>query len=445
MYRKVLDKMKIWKEKRDRKPLLLWGARQVGKTWLLKEFGRSEFERMIYLNFETDRQLPALFADSLHPEQVIMSLEFYIGRKIDSLKDLLIFDELQRCPGALLSLKYFHENRPDIAICGAGSLLGVSLNEEGFPVGKVDILHVYPLDFEEYLRAVSDEMYVDLLRDHDWTEELPGAAHKRLWDFLKRYLIVGGLPEAVEYYRNYQEDEFSAMQGVEAIHRRLLDSYQADISKHSGKVNAMHIGRIWENAAIQLAQAVDGSAGKFVFKNSVPGYRNYERLAGPIDWLLRANLLLKTHIIQRPALPLKAQIQENRFKLYYFDVGLLRTSIGLGAGDILNYEFGSYKGYLMENFVAQELTASGETALFCWEGRQAEVEFVVQRKEDILPIEVKSGNIRKSKSLISYIQKYSPERALLLNAGNVGTRGERRFIPIYALKWVLGEGRSGER
>jgi uncharacterized protein len=437
MERKVYQSLLQWKQAADRKPLLLWGARQVGKTWLLKEFGRKEFAHLHYVNFDIEPSLATIFERSLDPENILKELQFHLNTPINIETDLLIFDEVQRIPKALLSLKYFYENRPEIAICAAGSLLGIALSNEGFPVGKVQIQYIYPLDFEEFLMATEQELLLQLLAQQSWLEPLPHSAHEKLWEFWKYYLIIGGLPEPVKRFIALKENIYLAVNEAVELQRQLMDSYGADIAKHSGKLNAMHIERVWQNIPAQLAKNLDGSARKYVFKDAIPGYKSYDRLSGPIDWLEKANLLIKTNIIETPQLPLNAQIQENRFKLYLFDIGLLNAMTGLSAREIMAYDFGTYKGYLAENFVAQELTAMGSRSLFAWEGRQSEIEFVISNHGKIIALEVKSGWISKSKSIFVFMEKYEPEMALIFSANNVEIRDKRHFLPIYALQWAL--------
>ncbi|MFC2158719.1 DUF4143 domain-containing protein, partial [Acidobacteriota bacterium] len=239
-------------------------------------------------------------------------------------------------------------------------------------------------------------------------------------------------PEAVNTYSENKKNPYEAIQSVRNIHRDLLDTYMADIAKHSGKVNALHIGRLWRNVPAQLAHTQDGNAHKFRFKDAVPGIRGYERLSSPMGWLESARLVLRTSIVNRAEIPLSAYKKENRFKLYFFDVGLLGSISNIEPAHILKYEYGSYKGYMAENFAAQELRAAGVRELYCWEGRTSEVEFLLETSSGIVPWEIKSGWVTKSKSLKVYRDRYNPELSIVVSAKNVGSHGGRMFIPVYA-------------
>ena len=433
MQRLAMDKLKTWKNSHSRKPLILRGARQVGKTYLLKEFGKMEFPVYHYINFEEDQEAEQIFDKNLEPKRILNDLRLYLETEINPKTDLLIFDEIQRCPKALTSLKYFREVMPEVAICAAGSLLGIFMSRESFPVGKVTFLDLYPMTFEEFLMGNGKDQFVDVLQEQIREDALSEIAHTKLWDLWKHYLVTGGLPEAVKTYCEKQENLFQAFQGVRAVQKDLIDTYMADIAKHSGKVNAMHIERLWRNVPAQLARSMDGSASKFKFKDAVPGYRGYERLAAPISWLESAGLIIRTSLIENAVIPLGSNIKENRFKLYFLDVGLLGAIIHLSPKVLMDFDFGSYKGYIAENFVAQELLAAGYQDLFCWEGRTSEVEFLIESGSQIIPIEVKSGNVTKSKSLTVYEGRYHPERSIVFSGKNVKSTNQRTYLPIYSI------------
>jgi len=432
MKRAIINNLLAWKNSKDRKPLILRGARQVGKTYILQEFGKTEFPRCHYVNFESDEQLGVLFESDLSPGRIINELQFYLDTSIDTACDLIILDEIQRYPRALTSLKYFCEQMPEVALCTAGSLLGVSLAGESFPVGKVTFLDLYPLSFDEFLEGIGKLRLVELLRAHVFQEPFPQLAHEQLWDLWKHYLITGGLPEAVNIYRQHLKNPYEAIKAVRRIHRDLLDTYMADIAKHSGKTNARHIARLWRNVPVQLARTQDGSAPKFRFKDAVPGLRGYERLASPLDWLENARLVLRTSIVNRAETPLVGFVRDNRFKQYFFDVGLLSTVTDIDPAIILKYDYGSYKGYVAENFVAQELLTTGVRDLFCWEGRTSEVEFLLETPSGVIPVEVKSGRVTRSKSLNVFEERYHPRQSIVLSARNVKTDGSRLYAPVYA-------------
>ena len=432
MKRTVTDSLIRWKTSVNRKPLILRGARQVGKTYILKEFGGAAFPRYHYVNFEKDEKLGRIFERDLKPDRILDELQFYLDRPIHRRLDLATLDEIQRSSKAITSLKYFSEEMPEMALCAAGSLLGVALQPDSFPVGKIQFLDMYPLSFDEFLEGVGKERLAEVIRKHDLTQPFPATAHEQLWELWKRYLVVGGLPDAVNHYRERQENLYEAAQAIRKAQRDLLEAYLADMAKHSGKSNALHIEKLWRNVPAQLARAQNGSAGKFKLREGIPGIRGYERLSAPLDWLECANLLIRTPIIDAAGGPLSGDVKENRFKLYFFDVGLLGATSGIAPATFLNYDFGSYQGYVAENFVAQELRAAGDKTLFCWQGRTAEVEFLLEREGEVVPVEVKSGWVTQSKSLKVYMERYRPPRAYILSANNISRRNIVRHLPLYA-------------
>jgi len=432
MKRTVTDLLNRWKTSVNRKPLILRGARQVGKTYSLKEFGGAAFPRYHYVNFEKDEKLGRIFEQDLKPDRILDELQFYLDRPIDRRLDLVILDEIQRSSKALTSLKYFSEEMPEMALCAASSLLGVALQPDSFPVGKIQFLDMYPLSFDEFLDGAGKERLAELIRKHDLTQPFPETAHEQLWGLWKHYLVVGGLPDAVNHYRERQENLYEAVQAIRKAQRDLLEAYSADMAKHSGKSNALHIEKLWRNVPAQLARTQNGSAGKFKLREGIPGIRGYERLSAPLDWLECANLLIRTPIIDAVGIPLSGYARENRFKLYFFDVGLLGAASGIAPATFLNYDFGSYQGYVAENFVAQELRAAGDKTLFCWKGRTAEVEFLLEREGEVVPVEVKSGWVTQSKSLKVYMERYRPPRAYILSANNISQRNIVRYLPLYA-------------
>ncbi len=431
MKRNIMQDLVVWKNSTARKPLVLRGARQVGKTYVLKAFGQQEFQKLHYINFEEDERLEAIFAKDLRPERIVDELQFYLNSSINREKDLLVLDEIQRCPRALTSLKYFCEEMPELALCAAGSLLGVHLNRESFPVGKVTFHDLFPMSFEEFLEGTEQSRLAELLAEKPLDEPVPEIAHEQLWEQWKLYLVVGGLPEAVDTYRERKENRYDALQAVRGIQRDLLDTYLADIAKHSGKMNALHIERLWKNVPVQLAKVQDGSAPKFRFRDSIPGMRGYEQISSPLSWLERAQLVLRTSIVKAVDHPLAGYAKENRFKLYFIDTGLLGAVSGIAPAVFLQYGFGSYQGYVAENFVAQEFKAAGLRELYGWQGRTSEVEFLIEGSEGIVPVEVKSGRVTHAKSLSVYIERYQPQHAYVLSARNAAAQNGRQGIPLY--------------
>ena len=433
MHRLATKKLAAWKATPHRKPLVLRGARQVGKTWLLNEFGQAEFPAMHYVNFEEDERLGRLFEKDLRPARILDELRFHFGRPIDAASDLVVFDEIQCCPRALTALKYFNEEMPEVAVCAAGSLLGVCLAPEAFPVGKVAFLDLFPMTFEEFLLGIGEPMLAQALLAVAPGAPLPEMAHERLWEFWKHYLVVGGMPEAVTVYAAGRAGSlYDVFAAVRKTQRDLADAYLADIAKHSGKVNALHIERLWRNAPAQLARMQEVQSPRFRFKDAVAGLAGYERLSGSLDWLEGAGLLIRTFIVEKPSVPLSSQVAENRFKLYFHDTGMLGAVGGIAPEAVIAYGFGSYQGYVAENVVAQELTATGRRPLYAWQGRTSEIEFLLEHGAELIPLEVKSGLSTKAKSLRVYQEKFAPSRALLLSGRNAWQSGVRLGLPLYA-------------
>lgn len=437
MERKQLNDLLAWKNKPGRKPLMLRGARQVGKTYLLEKFGQEAFARTHRINFEKQPEACGLFDADLDPKRIVKALSLFLATDIDIHQDLLIFDEIQVCPKAITSLKYFCEDMPQMALCAAGSLLGIHLTPTSYPVGKVDLMSLYPMTFEEFLLALGDKRYLDaveeVLKERNMSSPLTDFIHNHLWNRLKLYFVVGGLPEVVQTYCSYQDNPVEAFKQVRKKQDELITIYYADMAKHSGKINAMHIQRVWNSVPTQLARNLDGSASKFIFKGVVPQADRYQQLAGPIDWLEAAGLVIKVSIVESAQIPLKAYTKENFFKLLLFDVGILAAMSDLSAQSILTYEYGSYKGYFAENFVAQCLLQATGKQLYCWHEGSAEVEFLQDIGGQVIPIEVKSGWVTHSKSLLSFSQKYNPPYSVILSGKNlhVDSKRKKHFYPLY--------------
>ena len=398
-----------------RKPLILKGVRQCGKTYGVTAFARKEFPRFHYVNFEQSPQLISVFTPDLDPKRIVKELQFYLDTQIDIDHDLLIFDEVQASPIALTSLKYFCEQLPSLALCAAGSLLGLELSNHSFPVGKVEFLPVYPLSFNEFLEALNDQKSLDFIQQASATTHIPDIVHQHLWRRLLCYFVTGGLPEVVMTFCEYQEDVFIAFQKVREKQSQVIATYYADIAKHCGKKNAMHVDRVWRSVPQQLMNVQDASAKRFQFSHVVPGIDRYQGLIGAIDWLMMAGLVIKTHINANAELPLLAFCKESLFKLYLSDVGLLGAMVGLPPATIWQYQYGTYKGYFAENFVAQEFLCATSEDLFCWQQYRSEIEFLRVIDADIIPIEVKSGRITRAKSLQKFIDLYSPPFHVILS------------------------------
>lgn len=432
-------RLEQWLNKPDRKPLLLEGARQIGKTYILKEFGKKYFRKYHYVNFEDNADYKNLFDKDLNPQRIISDLKIYFQIDVDIQNDLVIFDEIQQCPRAITSLKYFYENLPSIKLAAAGSLLGVTLGETSFPVGKVDFLSMYPMSFAEFLLALGKTTHYEILQTLD-LENLSPLAHKSFWGLMKDYFITGGLPEIVQIFLLHQNERELAFEEVRKKQSDLIKAYHSDIAKHSGKLNSMHIEGLLTSAAMQLGRDERGSANKFKFKDSVPGLSQFTRLESALHWLLRAGLLLKSSIIHQVQLPLKAYAEPNQFKLFIFDIGILGALMNLRPATILDYDYGTYKGFFAENFAAQELICSANTThdLYTWKGKSAEIEFVLDIDGEIVPIEIKSGSLTKSKSLQVFIEKYRPKLSFVFSGREYKFHNDHKklYLPLYMISQV---------
>ncbi len=442
MKRKLLGSLKNWKNSKGRKPLILRGARQVGKTYLLKDFGKREFSNTHYFNFENNPELHKIFTKDLNPDRILQELSFFLNSpsgkiiKINIETDLIIWDEVQLCPKALTSLKYFAEDKSSVAICAAGSLLGaIHLEEANFPVGKVNFLYLYPMSFEEFCMNLSDKRLIDFLFKWDTKVNIPEIIHSHFLTTLKHYFIVGGLPEVVKKYNEMLPHHAQAFSEVRKKQNELLKGYISDFAKYSGKEKSLNILSVFQNIGPQLAKA---EQNRFFFKNIIPGKKSYKELSGPIDWLIGAGLIIKERIVNSSQFPLAAFTKENLFKLYLFDVGLLGSMLSLPPETILEYEYGQFKGVFAENFVIQELVSSFsyqniEDEFFCWNENTAEIEFLLSLHGKIWPIEVKAGIQTKAKSLAVYSQKYSPPLVTKISMNNFNLDRDRKtlHLPLY--------------
>jgi predicted AAA+ superfamily ATPase len=433
MRRDITEKLANWKDSETRKPLILRGARQIGKTHSLIEFGRKFFPNYHYVNFESNKKIHKAFDGNLEPKEIIDLMTVALNREI-GITDLLIFDEIQEKPEAITSLKYFAEKMPGQAICAAGSLLGLKFNEYSFPVGKVDFLDMFPMSFLEFVDACGNDKLLKYI-NAETIDSIPDLVHEKLWDELKKYFIIGGLPAAVNGYIQFKDSSQKAFAEVRKIQDQIISTYMEDMTKHSGKANSMHIERLWSNIPSQLGDSIDGAAEKFIFKDIIPGIKAYSRLVNVIDWLEATGLIIKVKIVNKATKPLISQIKENQFKLFIFDIGILTAMSELKAKDILDYDFGNYKGYYAENFVAQEFRRIKgiKNNLYAWDEGDAEIEFLEQNETGIIPIEVKSGHLTRAKSLDSFINRYHPPKAIVLSAKNLKKDLDKNkyFYPIY--------------
>jgi hypothetical protein len=439
MKRGLYDQLLQWRNKRNRKPLIVKGARQVGKTWLLEHFGRQEFTGLHTINFEKDPDACSLFEGPLSPAVLLDRISLFLNETIDLQSDLLLFDEIQECPRAITSLKYFFEQVPELALCCAGSHIGLAFGESSFPVGKVDMLHLYPLSFREFISNVQPELETVL----DSPPPIADAFHNRLWEQVKIYFFTGGMPEVVKAFIESGTLDSETVEEIRNIQQRLLDGYRADFAKHAGKINAAHINRVFESVPEQLSKAVDSSVDRYRFKDVIPGYSKFSQLEGPIDWLFQSGLVVPVSIIESPGVPLRSRKKSNMFKLFLFDIGLMGCMAGIPASSIITQQYGTYKGFLAENYTAQELLSSGWGNLYSWRGKTSEIEFLLQKDDHIVPVEVKSGKrVSRAKSLRFYCEKYKPLKAVIVSAAMEKYGEVHLHIPLYKvgeLRKLLGE------
>ncbi len=434
MKRALYKDLLSWKNHHTRKPLVLDGARQTGKTWLLQTFGKREFRSTHYINFEKDPTAESIFEANLSPNNVVRLMEVYTGNRIDPLHDLIFLDEIQLCPRALNSLKYFAEEAPAYMICCAGSLIGLAGSSESYPVGKVTTRSLFPLSFTEYLGAIEPMLHGHFQEFVSSPRPLPELIHKKLLTRVFEFFVVGGMPEATAQIVDFGQLSADAITAIRRIHTDLVTGYQSDFAKHAGKENAHHLSRVFDSVPGQLSRDVDGNANRFRFKGVLPGSRRYRDLAGAIDWLTTTGLVHRSSVIESPNVPLRSHIRESIFKLYLLDVGLLHSMLNVPSIEIVNQSWGAYKGYAAENFAATELRAAGVKDLFNWKGASSEVEFLINVEGAVIPIEVKSAlRTRRAKSLTAYREKYHPE--VTVKVGGTSFHREKKLInvPLYAI------------
>lgn len=429
MYRVAIEELYKWKEGKRRKPLIIEGARQVGKTWLMKEFGNRAYENTVYINFDSNSRMAELFASDLNTERLIMGLELYAGRKIDSTNTLLIFDEVQEVPRALSSLKYFYEDVPQYHIICAGSLLGIALHGgTSFPVGKVDFLTLYPLSFKEFLAATTGERFSELLDEQDY--QLITPFKQTYIDALKQYYFVGGMPEAVESF--IEEKDFIE---VRKIQKRILAAYEQDFSKHAPIDIVPKIRMVWNSIPSQLAK----ESKKFIYGLVREGGRAKEYEAA-IMWLCDCGLVHKVGRVNAAGIPLKAYEDLKAFKLFIVDVGLLGCMTGLHQRTLLdgNDLFVEFKGALTEQYVCQQLKTIGDLGIYYYtnDRNSCEVDFILDTGEQIIPVEVKAEINLKAKSLRTYCEKYSPEISIRTSMADFKKEDWLINLPLYAIEEI---------
>ena len=429
MKRDAYQGLVSWKASERRKPLLLRGARQTGKTYLLQEFGRKEYDQVHYFNFEERPQLGQFFEKNLDPRRILSDLAIYSKSEIRPERDLIIFDEIQTSNAALNSLKYFQEKAPEYHLAAAGSLLGVKLSSPGsFPVGKVNFLDLHPLTFLEFLDALGESRYRKILEETEDLRPYAEPFHEELIDLLHQYYFVGGMPEAVKCYAEKRNPE-----EVRQIHREVIDSYVLDFAKHAPTSDIPKLSLIWNSLPAHLAR----ENRKFIFRAVKKGARarEYENALG---WLEDAGLIHRSCAVQKSQFPLKHYADRNCFKVYVLDIGLLGAMAQTPATAIVErYRlFEEYKGALAENYVAQELIAClGSRELYYWRsaGGKAEIDFLIELEDHIYPLEVKSGVNPRSRSLASYASQFTPQFVIRSSLLNLKQDAKTRNLPLYAI------------
>ena len=429
MYRVAIEKLYKWKESKHRKPLIIEGARQVGKTWLMKEFASKAYENTVYINFDSNSRMAELFASDLNTDRLIMGLELYAGHKIKAENTLLIFDEVQEVPRALSSLKYFYENAPQYHIICAGSLLGIALHGgTSFPVGKVDFLKLYPLSFKEFLMATGNERFAELLDKRDY--EMITSFKQTYIDALKQYYFIGGMPEAVQSFA--ENKDFNE---VREIQKRILAAYEQDFSKHAPYEIVPKIRMIWNSIPSQLAK----ENKKFIYGLVREGGRakDYETA---IMWLTDCGLVHKISRVNSASIPLKAYEDLKAFKLYVVDVGLLGCMTGLHQRTLLdcNDLFIEFKGALTEQYVCQQLKTIENLNIYYYTNDRGscEMDFVIDTGEQIIPVEVKAEVNLKAKSLRTYKDKFDPEVSIRTSMADYKKEDWLLNLPLYAVEEI---------
>lgn len=427
MERKIVNRLIDWKNSAKRRPLLIYGARQVGKTYTALTFGKQHYKNTAYFNMEGSAELAAVFERDLNPERIVRELAAKSGQSIFKGDTLIIFDEIQSCERALTSLKYFYEEAPEYHVIAAGSLLGVALNREkySFPVGKVDMMTLYPLDFEEFLWATGNEKICRLIRECCEVFS-PNPLHDTAMDLYKTYLVVGGMPTAISSFVDTEDFDF-----VMAAQKSLNDAYIADMAKYATPWETTKIMAAWASVPAQLAK----DNHKFQYKVIKSGARAHE-YETPLDWLKAAGIINKCIRITEGRMPLSAYADNDSFKVYMMDTGLLCSKFDIAANAVLNGEpgFNGFKGALAENYIMQALVSNGISPYYWSSPGKAELDFVFQdRQGSIIPLECKSADNVRAKSLKAFISLYGPPYAIRVSAKNFGFENGIKSIPLYAL------------
>ena len=426
MERHLLYELKKWKDSPQRKPLILKGARQVGKTWLMREFGKRYYQKVAYVNFDNNPRMQQVFAGDFSIDRLLMAINAETGVAVTPEDTLLIFDEIQEAPKAIASLKYFCEEAASYHIVAAGSLLGVAIHGgDSFPVGKVNTLRVYPMTFVEFLYAAGEDGLATLLAQGDWN--LIGTFQDKFTTWLKNYYYVGGMPEAVKIFSETRD-----YQSVRRMQSELTEMYEADFGKHVDARELPRVHMVWNAIPVQLAK----ENKKFFFGQVKKGARARDWETA-IEWLLDCGLITRVHRVTKPAVPLKAYQEMNAYKLFFLDVGLLGAISGIDARSLLegNRLFVEFKGALTEQYVCQQLIADKgyEPFYFSSESNKYEIDFMLQNGHDVIPVEVKAEHNVRAKSLRAYVEKHKPAKAVRLSMNNYRQEEWLINIPLFAI------------
>lgn len=427
MYRKISKDLEKWKNSKYRKPLILQGARQVGKTYSILEFGRKNYENVAYFNFEMNPKLNETFKETLSPDYLLPILSNIAGKSIVKEKTLIVFDEIQLCEEALTALKYFYEEAPEYHILVAGSLLGVAVSRKkfSFPVGKVDMKTLYPMDMEEFLLAMGEEILVkEIKKSFDTNTPLSAALHDKAMILYRKYLIVGGMPECVKLFI---ETENYIL--VRHIQDTILASYLNDMSKYNNLNEIKKTRLAYDNITVQLSK----KNTHFQYKMIKRGGRAAE-FENAIEWLSLSGIVSLVYKVTRIKKPLENYRDIDSFKVYVSDLGLLLAKKDLSANDVLymNDDLNDFKGGMTENYVQVQLAINGYRTYYWESEREAEIDFIIKRKDKIIPIEVKSADNTRAKSLKVYMETYEPEYAVKLSSKNFGFENKKKIVPLYA-------------
>lgn len=410
-----------WKSDADRKPMVLKGARQVGKTWLMKEFGKNHYKSYVYFNFDEEEELKTIFEKNKNPQRIIELLSMIAAKKIIPGDTLILFDEIQECPAALNSLKYFKEKANEYHIIAAGSLLGTLLAQpKSYPVGMVNLLDLYPLTFDEFLEA-SDQALYTYYKDIAKGQEIEEIFHNRLLGAYNNYLIIGGMPECVDSWIKHKDPS-----RISRIQHELIEIYENDFSKHNGKVNSGRILMVFRSIVSQLAKSNE----KFMYGAVREGgrARDFEEA---IEWLVSAGMLCRVYNVSKPEHPLAAFDKLDQFKLFLFDTGLLKHMAGIDNSAILLKTDYQFKGPLTENFVLQQLRGQFEAEPRYFSEKNGEIDFIIQRGTNIIPIEVKGGEDKSAPTFKKYIAERQPEYAVRFSKLNYRKDGQFTNVPLY--------------